>query len=227
MRRSAPVTLALAALLATACGHTAPTPPPPPAPPIDAGIEEPDTGYWTRNAPGAWDLDLGLGLRSDVQLSATPPGAGLLHVSLPPGASTAVVTTLAVTYARNATEMSDDGQDPSAAGEATWTFYEDVDGAPGAELTHLDVTVDAATAIPLGDGGEPIRHPVPGLRVGPTFWLGFSVRSGDPRVAAMRVNFPDGVQFADLYYRFTPDGPLGAPVNARPYLGLTFTDLAP
>ena len=229
MRRAHALSLALAATLAlTACpSATAPPVEPPPArPDADLGIDVPDSGFWERTGPGAWTYDLGTFLTSDLQLTARPPGQGFLRVALPPGAGRAVLTSLSVVYARNAAAMSDDGQDPTAGGEATWTFYADAAGAPGRELGHIDVTVDATQAIPLEDGGDPVVHALPGLEVPAVFWAVFSVRSGDPRVAAMRVNTPEGVQFTDLYYRAQPDAPLGAPVNARPYLRFVFEQLS-
>jgi|GEM_PF-2898959 len=208
------ITLSLLAL--AACGTSRSST----APADDTGILEPDTGYWVRNAPGEWVFDLGLGFPNDVQLSATGEGRGLLRVTLPEGATQATVRTLRVAYVRDADDAT------AATGAATWTFYADADGAPGDALGQVDVTVEAAQTASVDEASEPVVHRVPDVVVGATFWLGFSVRSGDPRVGGMYVNRgPDDVQFIDMFYQEVPGGPLEDPVNVRPYVGLSFTNL--
>ncbi|TNF38365.1 MAG: hypothetical protein EP329_00755 [Deltaproteobacteria bacterium] len=216
--------LAACATTAPPAALAPPTPPPPPGP-SDDGIDEPESGYWERTGPGLWLYDLGAGFPASLQLGVNDVGGrGILRVALPPGATQATVTALAVGYTRDATE--DGSADPSASGEATWTFYADDHGAPGAELGHVDVTVDAATVPPLDEGGEPMSHVVPGIEVGPVFWLAFTVRSGQPRVGGMYVNRgPEDIEFRDLFYQPTRTSPLDNPVNARPYVALTFAGL--
>ncbi|MCC6625485.1 MAG: hypothetical protein IT385_29875 [Deltaproteobacteria bacterium] len=228
MRRSL-IALLVAPLVASACpsSQRAPDgeePAPAPAGRSDLSIEIPESGFWNREAPGRWMYDLGVGLTSDVQLTAPGRGRGLVRVPLPPGATGAKMRALTVMWAKNHADMP---EDPGAAsGTGVWHIHADEGGKPGRELGVLSVQIDDANAAPLDDANDGSRYALPTpVEVPATFWLVFERTSGDPRIGAMRLLGDFAETYKNLYYLETPDAPLGEPKNLRPYIAIEFEDL--
>lgn len=189
-------------------GPTAPAPEVPAAPAAnDEGIAEPESGFWRRDAPGAWRYDLGVGLTADIQLTARGEGRGVVRVALPPGASRATLRAFTVMYAKNHADMA---EAPGAAGgTARWHVHADDGGAPGQALGVIEAVIDDANAAPLEDGNDGITHsPAAPIAVPATFWLVFERTAGDPRVAAMFLGPSLQGTYADLFFKKTPDAPL-------------------
>lgn len=210
-------------------GPQTPTPERPGAPAapavIDEGIAEPDSGFWRREGPGAWRYDLGVGLSADIQLTARGEARGLVRVALPPGASRASLRALTVMYAKNHPDMAE--APGAASGTGRWHVHADEAGAPGLALGVIEATIDDANAAPLEDGNDGITHsPAAPIEVPATFWLVFERTSGDPRVAAMFLGPSLQGTYADLFFKKTPDAPLGEPLNYRPYVAIVFEGLS-
>lgn len=229
----------LLALIVSACASTQkPAAPadPPPAASAPAAIEIPESGFWQPGEAGQWRYDLAVGFAPEVQLVAPGEGQGLMRVTLPPGATTAKVVAITAKYARNAVATN---PDPThASGKAHWRLFTDKDGQPGEPIATLEVDVDGARATPLDyefqDGDEEkldtegTRHVLPTPTAVPTtFWLVFERKSGDPRVGGMRLTEGNGLlgTYTDLFFRASPDKPLGQPINIRPFIAIDFEGL--
>jgi hypothetical protein len=200
-------------------------PPVPDAPVVhDAAVEVPESGFWERTAPGAWTYDLGVGLTSDIQLTAPGNGRGIMRVQLPPNAASARVTAIRVMYAKNHADMPE--PDGAASGEVVWHIHADDNGKPGAELGMVAAMIQDSDAAPLEDANDGVVHPlVTSVEVPPTFWLVFERRSGNPRVAAMVLGESLQGTYADLFFTKEPGDALGQPTNYRPYISLMFVDM--
>jgi len=195
------------------------------AAPDDSAIEVPPSGYWERKGPGSWRYDLGVRLRSDIQLTARGDSRGLVRVALPPGASRAQMTRLTVVYAKNPVEMAE--APGAASGSAIWHVHADEGGEPGARLGGMEVIIDDASAAALEEFGDGSVHQFETpLEVPATFWLVFERTSGDPRVAAMRLTTGKPARYKDLYFLESPDSPLGEAVKFRPYLAIEFEGMS-
>lgn len=233
--------VSLFTLVLSACASStpvvAPAPGPTPDPVVEnTAIEIPDSGFWQKGDGGQWRYDLAVGFAPEVQLVAPGEGQGLMRVTLPPGATRAKVTALTVKYARNSV---DSNPDPShASGKAHWRLFTDKDGQPGEPIATLEVDVDGARATPLDyefqDGDEEkldtegTRHAFTSPAAVPqTFWLVFERKSGDPRVGGMRLTEGNGLlgTFTDLFFRASPDKPIGPSIPIRPFIAIDFEGL--
>ncbi len=228
-------TISLFTLIASACASSTPVVAPEGrAPVVDhTAIEVPDSGFWEKGEAGKWRYDLAVGFAPEVQLVAPGEGQGLMRVRLPPGATSAKVVAQTVKYSRNS--ITQDPDPSHASGKALWHLFTDANGQPGEPIATLEVEIDGARATPLDyefqDGDEDkidlegTRHVFANpVSVPATFWLVFERKSGDPRVGGMRLTENNGLigSFTDLYFRASPDKPIGQPIAIRPFIAVEF-----
>lgn len=227
-------TSTLLALTLCACASSTPVPTPlVEVPPVEIAI--PDSGFWDKADTG-WRYDLAVSFVPEVQLNAPGSGEGLMRVVLPPGATTATVTALTVKYTRSPPDMEPDTA--ASSGKALWHLRADQNGRPGATLAILEVDINGARSTPIDYESEETdiesmdlegtRHAfATPIAVPRTFWLVFVRKSGDPRVGGMRLTEGNGLlgTYTDLYFRASPEAPIGQPLPVRPLIALDFQDL--
>lgn len=169
------------------------------------GAVQPGHG-WTRSAPGQWLYSVDGDVAADMTLTASGTGQGMELITPPAGAKQATLSQLTVAY--------------TSSGACTWTIYSDVNGAPGAVLATIPVSVTDADVAAVGEAPKWTTHAVTGVTVSAPVWAVFTVATaGQPGVAARKDAATADVT---LQYRDTPDE-AGQPVGHLPYVRATLT----